>query len=108
MSAINQAFAVLLWFMAMGMLIPFIEGGAVGGLIASAMATGFGYFNWRLGTDLLKKRNWARNLQTVFGVISLFGFPFGTFTGALTLWALHSESAEEYFKSKPLLPEKTD
>jgi hypothetical protein len=107
-SAINQASAVMSWFIAGCLLIPFLAGGEVGALVMAATFATSGYLNWRLGTDLLKKKHWARTVQTIFAVFALFGFPLFTFWGALTLWGLHSGKAEDYFQSPPLLPEKTD
>jgi len=107
-SAINQASAVISWFIAGCLLVPFIAQAEVGALIMAATFATSGYLNWRLGTDLLKKKSWVRTVQTIFAVFSLFGFPFFTLWGALTLWGLHSGKAEDYFESKPMLPEKTD
>jgi hypothetical protein len=107
-AAINQASAVFSWFVAGCLLIPFLAYGEIGALVMATVGATTGYLNWRLGIDLLKKQKWARTLQTIFAVFSLFVFPLGTLWGALALWGLHSSKAEEYFENKTLLPEKTD
>lgn len=41
-----------------------------------------------VGYGLWTRRQWARIASLALGVLSLFGFPIGTFIGALTIWYL--------------------
>lgn len=103
-SVLNRVFAVFSWVMATAMLIPVVFEGELGLLITSAMLGSWGYLQWRMGGDLLKRKSWARTTQTVLSVLSLFGFPFGTVVGGLYLWGLHSSKAEDFFDNRPALP----
>jgi len=106
-SAINQASGVMSWFITGGTLVSFLAYGDPGALFASIFFGLSGYFNWRLGADLLKKKKWARTVLTIFATISLFGFPLFTLWGAMVLWGLHSSKAEEYFEEPRLLTDRS-
>jgi hypothetical protein len=55
------------------------------------------------GIGLLMRKNWARILAIVVGILNLVNFPIGTLIGAYTLWVLLQESAQAYFAHEPLL-----
>ena len=105
-SLFDKLLGVMYLLMASIFLIPLFAEAEIGFLIASMFMGSWGYLHWRLGTDLLERKHWARTTQTVLSVLSLFGVPFGTVMGTLYLWGLHSERADDYFDEKPLLPEK--
>ncbi|MFB3812768.1 MAG: hypothetical protein ACE14L_01555 [Terriglobales bacterium] len=86
---------------AAGVVIPAHEPGAeiarqlgplvmysIGGLLALIGVLCFG-----AGWGLMNRRDWARTLAIVLGVISLFHPPFGTALGIYTLWVLLSSGA---------------
>ena len=106
LSAINRAAGVVSWFMAG--IIPFVAGGTIESVVISGLLAAYGYLNWRVGTDLLKKKQWAKNLLTAFAIISLFTLSPGALWGILQLSWLHSDKAKDYFENRPQLPEKTD
>ena len=48
------------------------------------------------GWGLTKRREWARILAIILGVIHLLAFPVGTAIGAYTLWALLNDQKSMY------------
>jgi len=105
LSAINRAAGVVCWFMAVA--IPFVAAGAIEAIVISGLLAAYGYLNWRVGTDLLKKKKWAKNLLTAFAIVNLLTFSPGSLWGILQLSWLHSDKAKDYFQKNPQLPEKT-
>jgi hypothetical protein len=49
------------------------------------------------GIGLLKRREWARILTIILGVLHLFGFPIGTAIGVYTLYILLNDQAKPLF-----------
>src|ERR1043166_4050968 len=49
------------------------------------------------GIGLLKRREWARILTIVLGVLHLFGFPIGTAIGVYTLYVLFNDQTKPLF-----------
>lgn len=49
------------------------------------------------GIGLLKRREWARILTIILGVLHLFGFPIGTAIGVYTLYVLFDEQTKPLF-----------
>jgi hypothetical protein len=49
------------------------------------------------GFGLLKRREWARILAIVLGIIHLVGFPVGTAIGIYTLYILFNDEAKRLF-----------
>ena len=49
------------------------------------------------GWGLTKRREWARILAIILGVIHLLAFPVGTAIGAYTLWALLNDQTKALF-----------
>jgi len=49
------------------------------------------------GIGLLKRREWARILTIILGIIHLFGFPIGTAIGVYTLYILLNDQAKPLF-----------
>lgn len=72
--------------------------GILGGF-AGIMIGGFAALQLILGWGLLTKRQWARILGIVLGVISLIRFPLGTALGIYTLWVLLSKDGSAEFAS---------
>lgn len=50
------------------------------------------------GYGVLKRRNWARILLIILGVLNLVNIPIGTILGAYTLWALTSSDSKYIFR----------
>ena len=50
------------------------------------------------GWGLLQRQSWARMPAIVFGVLSLFDFPFGTALGIYSLWVLLPAKSEEEYR----------
>ncbi|MBN2433040.1 MAG: hypothetical protein JXQ27_16330 [Acidobacteria bacterium] len=88
-----------------GMLISLVllGGGLIAGddeafLITSVVGLSVGSFMILLalpgvigGIGLLHRRNWARILLIILGILNLPGFPFGTALGIYTLWVLFQD-----------------
>lgn len=70
----------------------------VGTFVAALMAL-FALPGMVAGYGLLKRKNWARVLAIIVGILSLFNFPIGTAIGAYTLWVLMQPEAVHYFNS---------
>jgi hypothetical protein len=49
------------------------------------------------GYGLLKRREWARILAIVLGIIHLVGFPVGTAIGVYTLYVLFNDETKRLF-----------
>ena len=49
------------------------------------------------GIGLLKRREWARILTIILGVLHLFGFPIGTAIGVYTLYVLLNDQTKPLF-----------
>ena len=49
------------------------------------------------GIGLLKRREWARILTIILGVLHLFGFPIGTAIGVYTLYVLFNDQTKPLF-----------
>jgi hypothetical protein len=49
------------------------------------------------GIGLLKRREWARILTIIIGILHLFGFPIGTAIGVYTLYVLLNDQAKPLF-----------
>jgi hypothetical protein len=54
------------------------------------------------GIGLLMRKNWARVLAIVVGILNLVNFPIGTVIGAYTLWVLLQNAAATYLESEPM------
>lgn len=55
-----------------------------------------------LGWGLLTRKQWARILGIILGVISLIRFPLGTLLGIYTLWVLLSKDGSAEFASSSI------
>jgi hypothetical protein len=53
--------------------------------------------NLLAGYGLLKRREWARILAIVLGIIHLVGFPVGTAIGVYTLYVLFNDETKRLF-----------
>ena len=53
--------------------------------------------NFIAGFGLLKRREWARILAIVLGIIHLVGFPVGTAIGIYTLYILFNDETKRLF-----------
>jgi hypothetical protein len=51
------------------------------------------------GCGLLGRKNWARIMVTVLGIIALFNIPFGTALGVYTLWVVMRPETKELMVS---------
>lgn len=54
------------------------------------------------GYGLLTRKEWARVLTIILGVIALIRFPLGTALGAYTLWVLLSKDGAAQFQSSSI------
>lgn len=72
--------------------------GIFGGF-AAVMLGGMAVLQLILGWGLLSKKQWARILGIILGVISLIRFPLGTALGIYTLWVLLSKDGSAEFAS---------
>jgi hypothetical protein len=52
------------------------------------------------GWGLLKRKNWARVLALIVGVINIFNVPIGTAIGVYTLYVLLQPEAGAYFNGE--------
>lgn len=52
------------------------------------------------GIGLLKKKEWARILSLILGVIDLINFPLGTAIGIYTIWAMVQPEVIQQFKTQ--------
>jgi hypothetical protein len=72
----------------------------VTGIVGSALA---GFFillsipSIIAGIGLLKRREWARILTIILGVLHLLGFPIGTALGVYTLYVLVNDQTKPLF-----------
>ena len=105
-SVLNKILGVISLMIAGFSLIPLFAEAELAFLFFTMFFGSWGYLSWRLGTDLPKRKNWARTTQTVLSVLALFGFPIGTVVAPFVLWGLHSDQADRFFDERPLLPEK--
>lgn len=77
-----------------GLLGPDAEGG-VGLVVGIAVLYGaLGWLNLWIGRHLRRLESKGRTVLTLFLVLGLFGFPFGTVISAYFLWILHSEKGK--------------
>jgi len=53
------------------------------------------------GIGLLNRREWARILTIILGVLNLINIPFGTALGIYTLWALMQDETVRIFSTAP-------
>ena len=53
------------------------------------------------GIGLLNRREWARILAIILGVLKLINIPFGTALGIYTLWALMQDETVRIFSTVP-------
>jgi uncharacterized membrane protein (DUF2068 family) len=72
--------------------------GILGGFTAIFLG-GLAALQLVLGWGLLTKKQWARILGIILGVISLIRFPLGTALGIYTLWVLLSKDGSAEFAS---------
>lgn len=73
---------------------------SMGGVIGTAVAAFFVILSIPsiiAGVGLLKRREWARILTIVLGVLHLFGFPVGTALGIYTLYVLFNDQTKPLF-----------
>ncbi len=52
------------------------------------------------GIGLLKRKEWARILSLILGVIDLINFPLGTAIGIYTIWAMVQPEVIQQFKTQ--------
>jgi hypothetical protein len=79
------------------------EAVAVLGVVAtavSALLTLLALPGLLAGIGLLMRKNWARVLAIVVGILNLVNIPIGTVIGVYTLWVLLQNSATPYFQEK--------
>ena len=56
------------------------------------------------GIGVLMRKRWARILQMISAVVSLFVVPVGTVVGAYTLWVLLQDETEQLFDQEAVEP----
>lgn len=80
---------------------PFLPvfGGAVGTILGILLAV-TALPNLLAGVGLLARKNWARILALILGLLNVFKFPWGTALAAYTFWALTGDEARGWFEAR--------
>lgn len=76
--------------------LPLI-GGAVGTVVGVVVAL-TGIPNLLAGAGLLQRRNWARILALILGVLNVLKFPWGTLFAVYTFWVLLNDETKALFR----------
>lgn len=109
--ALNIAFGALGILVGTIICILVAGGGLISGdreaiVITSVIAAAIAFFFFLVsipgiigGIGVLKRKEWARILVMVLGVVDLINIPFGTMLGIYTLWVLTRPETVQVFQN---------
>jgi drug/metabolite transporter (DMT)-like permease len=69
----------------------------VWGIVAGIIAIAFGVIYLMTAKGVEEKKNWAKIVGIIVGILSLFSFPIGTILGIFILIGLMGEEANSWF-----------
>ncbi len=71
------------------------------GLIGIVMSVIFGILYFMIAKHLPLKKDWARILAIIFGILMLFSFPIGTVLGIILLINIFSDEFKAWWEGSP-------